>query len=82
MEVMRRPILNHTSLGEAVYDRFGPGTTLIAAEQTGRLFRCGARSVIRRRDHSSLAAVHGQKGVVDGDGRPFDEIAEERRRVA
>jgi hypothetical protein len=32
MEVMRRPILNHTLPGEAVYDCFlGSGTTLIAS---------------------------------------------------
>jgi len=41
MEVMRRPILNHTLPGEAVYDCFlGSGTTLIAAEQTGRVCDC------------------------------------------
>ena len=37
IELMRRPILNHTKRGEAVYDPFlGSGTTLIAAELTGR----------------------------------------------
>lgn len=35
---MRRPILNHTERGEAVYDPFlGSGTTLIAAELTERI---------------------------------------------
>ena len=34
---MRRPIENNSSVGQAVYDPFlGSGTTLIAAEQTGR----------------------------------------------
>lgn len=38
---MRRPILHHTLQGEAVYDPFvGSGTTIIAAEMTGR--RCYA----------------------------------------
>jgi hypothetical protein len=38
VEIMRRPILNHTRRGEAVYDLFpGSGTTLIAAESTGRI---------------------------------------------
>lgn len=34
---MRRPICNNSALGEAVYDPFlGSGTTLIAAQTTGR----------------------------------------------
>jgi DNA modification methylase len=37
VECMRRPILNNTAVGEAVYDPFlGSGTTLIAAQTTGR----------------------------------------------
>ena len=41
VELMRRPILNHTKLGELVYDPFlGSGTTLAAAEVTGRVC-CG-----------------------------------------
>lgn len=37
VECMRRPILNHTVAGAAVYDPFlGSGTTLVAAELTGR----------------------------------------------
>ncbi len=39
VELMRRPILNHTKRGELVYDPFlGSGTTLIAADLTER--RC------------------------------------------
>ena len=38
VELMRRPILYHTREGESVYDPFlGSGTTLIAAESTGRV---------------------------------------------
>ena len=38
VELMSRPILNHTGRGEQVYDPFlGSGTTLIAAEQTERV---------------------------------------------
>ncbi len=38
VEVMRRPILNHTAKGDEVYDPFlGSGTTMIAAETTGRV---------------------------------------------
>ena len=39
VELMRRPLLNHTVKGDAVYDPFlGSGTTLIACETEGR--RC------------------------------------------
>ena len=38
VECMRRPMLNNSSPGQAVYDPFlGSGTTLIAAEATGRV---------------------------------------------
>jgi DNA modification methylase len=38
VELMRRPILNHTKRGAAVYDPFlGSGTTLIAADMTERV---------------------------------------------
>jgi DNA modification methylase len=44
IELMRRPILNHTKPGDAVYDPFvGSGTTLIAAEVTER--RCVALEI-------------------------------------
>ena len=37
VELMRRPILNHTDRGAVVYDPFlGSGTTLIAADMTER----------------------------------------------
>jgi DNA modification methylase len=38
VELMRRPILNHTRRGELVYEPFlGSGTTLAAAELTERV---------------------------------------------
>ena len=41
VECMKRPIENNSSRGQAVYDPFvGSGTTIIAAEMTGR--RCHA----------------------------------------
>jgi DNA modification methylase len=39
VECMRRPIENNASPGQAVYEPFsGSGTTIIAAEMTGRVF--------------------------------------------
>jgi DNA modification methylase len=84
MEVMRRPILNHTLPGEPLYDCFlGSGTTLIAAEQTGRV--CYGVEldpkyvdvVIRRWQQYT-----GKQAVLDGDGRTFNEVARERLAVA
>ena len=84
MEVMRRPILNHTLPGQAVYDCFlGSGTTLIAAEETGRA--CYGVEVdpkyvdviIRRWQQYT-----GKQAVLDGDGRTFDQIAAERLKAA
>jgi len=41
VECMRRPILNNSSPGQAVYEPFcGSGSTLIAAETTGRACPC------------------------------------------
>lgn len=81
MEVMRKPILNHSLPGEAIYDCFlGSGTTLIAAEQTGRVcygVELDAKyvDVIVRR----WQQYTGKRAVLE-DGRPFDEITEERRQ--
>jgi DNA modification methylase len=77
---MRRPILNHTLPGESIYDCFlGSGTTLIAAEQTGRV--CYGVEV----DEKYIDLVvrrwqryTGKQAVLVGDGRTFDQIASER----
>jgi DNA modification methylase len=81
---MRRPILNHTKRGELVYEPFlGSGTTLAAAELTERV--CYGLEldpkyvdVIVQR----WQTLAGRKATLDGDGRTFDLIAEERRRQA
>jgi DNA modification methylase len=72
--------LNHTVSGDAVYDPFlGSGTTVIAAEQTGRV--CYGIDVdpkyvdiiVKRwQDFTGLAAT------LDGDGRTFADITYER----
>ncbi len=81
---MRRPILNHTKRGQLVYEPFlGSGTTLAAAELTERVC-LGVEldpkyvDVIVQRWQSPS----GKKATLDGDGRSFDEIAAERRKVA
>jgi DNA modification methylase len=82
VECMRRPILNNSSPGQAVYEPFcGSGSCLIAAETTGRA--CLAMEldpayvdviVTRWQDFT------GEKAVLDGDGRSFAEVARERGR--
>ena len=83
VELMRRPILNHTKRGEPVYDPFlGSGTTLIAAELTGRacygleIDPKYADVIIQRWQDFS-----GQRAVLEGDGRPFHEVKDARLGV-
>ena len=82
VEIMRRPILNHTRPGEACYDPFlGSGSTLIAAESTGRI--CYGMDIDPK--YVDVAVLRwqrfsGQQAVLDGDGRTFEEIARVRRR--
>lgn len=84
VELMRKPIRNHTTPGQAVYEPFcGSGTTLIAAEQTGRI--CYAAEVdpkyidgiVRRWQQFT-----GKQATLDRDGRTFEKIADERAGVA
>jgi hypothetical protein len=77
VEAMRRPIVNNSRPGELVYDPFlGSGTSLIAAEMTGRLC-CGLElcpayvDVIVRR----WQAFTGRTAVHQASGQPFDERA-------
>ena len=70
VECMRRPILNNSSPGQAVYEPFmGSGTTLIAAETTGPgLPRPRAEPGLRRCRRRALAAVHREGGGARGCG--------------
>jgi DNA modification methylase len=80
VELMRRPILNHTRRGELIYDPFlGSGTTMAAAEATQRVCygieldpKYVDVTVLRWQQQS------GKKAVLDGDGRTFAEIGAER----
>src|SRR5215218_5816964 len=80
VECMRRPIENNSSPGQAVYEPFcGSGTTVIAAEMGGRACHAtelspGYVDVAVKR----WQAFTGRQAMLDGDGRPFKEIAAER----
>ena len=74
---MRRPIENNSAEGDSVYEPFsGSGTTLIAAERTGR--RCFALELDPRYVDVAVTrwqTLTGETAVLDGDGRSFDDIA-------
>ena len=80
VECMRRPMLNNSSPGQAVYDPFlGSGTTLIAAETTGRI--CLAMELESRFVDVAVRrwqAFTGMTACLLGDGRSFEVIAAER----
>jgi DNA modification methylase len=84
VELMRRPILNHTRVGELVYEPFlGSGTTLAAAEATQRvcygveLDPKYADVVIQR-----WQKLSGAQATLEGAARTFEAIAAERLKVA
>jgi len=80
VECMKRPIENNSSPGQAVYEPFsGSGTTIIAAEQTGRC--CYAIEL--NPPYVDVAVQRwsefvGKQAILEGDGRTFDEIKAER----
>jgi DNA modification methylase len=78
VECMKRPIENNSSPGQAVYEPFsGTGTTIIAAEITGRV--CHAIEIdpayidvaVRRWQDFT-----GKPATLDGDGRTFSELTQ------
>jgi DNA modification methylase len=80
VECMRRPILNNSKAGDAIYEPFlGSGTTLIAAEATGRT--CLSMEIdplyvdvaVRR-----WQAYTGQAAILQADGRTFEAVSLER----
>jgi DNA modification methylase len=75
--------LNHLRRGELAYDPFlGSGTTLAAAELNERvcygmeLDPKYADVVVER-----WQTLTGKTATLDGDGRTFEEIAEERKKA-
>lgn len=80
VECMKRPIENNSVPGDAVYDPFvGSGSTIIAAEMSGR--RCMAMEISPNYVDAIVTRWQnftGQKATLDGDGRTFAEISDER----
>lgn len=80
VECMRRPILNNSSAGQAIYEPFsGSGTTIIAAEATGR--SCHAMELDPAYADVTVLrwqAFTGQEAILEGDGRSFAALAAER----
>ncbi len=84
VECMRRPLENNPAPGDAVYEPFsGSGTTLIAAEMTGRA--CHAVELDPLYVDVAVRgweAFTGGTAVLGSDGRAFAAAAEERLGAA
>ncbi len=80
VECMRRPIENNSSPGQAIYEPFsGSGTTLIAAEMTGRA--CHAIELSPAYVDVAVLrwqAFTGLQAVLESNGRSFTEVSEAR----
>jgi site-specific DNA-methyltransferase (adenine-specific) len=84
VECMRRPIVNNSAVGQAVYEPFcGSGTTIIAGEMTGRVVLAIELSpayvdvgVLR------WQAFVGAEAVLEASGRSFAEVAASRSAKA
>ena len=76
VECMRRPIVNNSSPGQAVYEPFsGSGTTLIAAEMEGR----ACHAVELSPAYVDVAVLRwqaftGQQAVLAATGQPFAAV--------
>jgi DNA modification methylase len=80
VECMRRPMLNNSNVGQAVYEPFmGSGTTLIAAETCGRT----CLGVELNPAYVDVAITRwqqlsGEQAVLDGEGASFAEVTAAR----
>lgn len=81
VECMKRPIENNSSPGQAVYEPFcGSGTTIIAAEMTGRV--CHAIELDPRYVDIAIRRWQeftGLDATLDGDGVDFATVATSRK---
>ncbi|WP_223428979.1 site-specific DNA-methyltransferase [Tateyamaria pelophila] len=80
VECMRRPIENNSSPGQAVYEPFmGSGTTLIAAEMSGRV----CLGIELNPAYVDVAVQRwqeftGETAVLEGSGKAFDDLRAQR----
>lgn len=80
VECMRRPIENNSSPGHAVYEPFcGSGTTIIAAEMTGRC----CHAVELNPAYVDLAITRwqdftGERAILEGSGQSFADLPAQR----
>ena len=82
VELVERAVLNSSKAGDVVADLFGgSGSTLIACERRNRKARLMeidpkyADCIIRRYQEYT-----GKQAVLEGEGRAFNDIAQERRK--
>ena len=81
VECMRRPILNNSSPGQAIYEPFmGSGTTLIAAETTGRV----CLGIELNPTYVDVAVERwqqftGQQAMLEGTDQTFAELVDKKR---
>lgn len=80
VECMKRPIENNSQPGESIYEPFsGSGTTIIAAEITGRkCFGIELNPLYVDVDVVRWQNFTGLEAVLDGDGRTFAQVAAAR----
>jgi DNA modification methylase len=80
VECMRRPMVNNSERGDAVYEPFaGSGTTIIAAESIER--RCFAMEIDPRYCDVIIErwqSFTGSKAQLETDGRSFADVRSER----
>ena len=81
VDCMRRPILNNSSPGQVVYEPFlGSGTSLIAAETTGRI--CHAVELDPAYVDVAVQrwqAFTGKDAIHEGSGQTFNDVLQKRK---
>ncbi|MCA3278139.1 MAG: site-specific DNA-methyltransferase [Roseomonas sp.] len=83
VECMRRPMLNNSAPGDAIYEPFcGSGTTIIAAETADRI--CYAMEIDPGYCDVTIArfeVMTGQPAILDGEDRTFSDVTAARAKM-